>query len=369
MKLYFMKQSAIDYMKANMRTLYTNYYRYNTNEWIYDLFPYDPFEVFIDVPDFRLAPIGESTGEADFENCKRLYTNLRKISESQASDERLWAGLCNATFYSYLRTRWKLAQARPIDPGKDSQKIISRYFYLGGRAGKFRNTLSRCWWVGYVTYDSESPNHWKNLEIIGAEDFLSKVSELFYSNLFCANPAITRGICNGLQFYREKKQKIIVRDHLRPTVQYLNALGGGILLDGLSEDDISSIVIEYIGRIMRGEKGDFVLGQDLELEEDVDVEDVNGAEIDVVDIDYQQEQEDIESESAVIDVNEVLGKPDVVKTGCIVEVFCINRNKTQTYVIPEEDEMKTIHKAMLGKKVGEYAESVGGKYKILSIMW
>ena len=87
----------------------------------------------------------------------------------------------------------------------------------------------------------------------------------------------------------------------------------------------------------------------------------------VVDIDYQQEQEDIENESLVIDVDEVLGKPNVVKAGCIVEVFSISRNKKQTYVIPEEDKMKTIHKAMLGKKVGDYAESVGGGYKILSI--
>lgn len=369
MKLYFMKQSAIDYMKANMRTLYTNYYRYNTNEWIYDLFSYDPFEVFIDVPDFQLAPIGESTGEADFENCKRMYTNLRKISESQASDERLWAGLCNATFYSYLRMRWKLAQARPIDPGKDSQKIISRYYYLGGRAGKFRNTLSRCWWVGYITYDTESAKHWKNLEIIGAEDFLSKVNEFFYNNLFCANPAIIRGICNGLQFYRDKKQKILVKEYIRPTMQYLNALGGGILLDGLSDDDISKIVIEYISRIMRGEKGDFILGQDLDLDDGIYDDDIVEVETGAVDVDYQQEQEDIESELAVIDVEQILGKPDVVKAGCAVEVLNLTRNVKQLYEIPDEDEMKTIHKAMLGKKVGEIAESVGGAYRILSIRW
>lgn len=369
MKLYFMKQSAIDYMKANMRTLYTNYYRYNTNEWIYDLFSYDPFEVFIDVPEFRLAPIGESTGEADFENCKRLYTNLRKISESQASDERLWAGLCNSTFYGYLRTRWKYAQARPMDAAKDAQKIISRYFYLGGRAGKFRNTLSRCWWVGYITFDSESSDHWRNLEIIGAEDFLSKVNEFFYNNLFCANPGIIRGICNGLLFYREKKQKILVREHIRPTMQYMNALGGGILLDGLSDDDISKIVIEYIGRIMRGEEGDFVLGQDLELDDGIDADDITETETEAVDVDYQQEQEDIESETAVIDVNEVLGKPEVVKAGCTVEVLNITKNKKQTYTVPEEDEMKTIHKAMLEKEVGDIVQSVGGDYRILSIKW
>ena len=40
----------------------------------------------------------------------------------------------------------------------------------------------------------------------------------------------------------------------------------------------------------------------------------------------KRHQEPIENESSVIDVDEVLGKPDVVKAGCIVEVFSINRN-------------------------------------------
>lgn len=92
MKLYFMKQKAIDYLKANMRNIYMNYFRYKTNEWIYDLFDYDPFEYFMEVPDFELSGIvGRMAGEVDFDNCKILYTNLRRISESQASDERLSA--------------------------------------------------------------------------------------------------------------------------------------------------------------------------------------------------------------------------------------------------------------------------------------
>ena len=369
MKLYFMKQSAIDYLKTNMRTLYMNYYRYNTNEWIYDLFSYDPFELFMDVPDFSLASIGESKGEADFENCKRIYTNLRRLSESQAADERLWAGLCNSTFYSYLRVRWNYAHLRPGDPAKDASMIISRFFFLGGRSGKFRNTIARCWWVGALTYDTESSNHWRNLDIIGAEDFLSKVSDIFYSNLFAGNPTIVNGICKGLGFYREKKQKITVRDHIRPTMQYLNALGGGILLDALDEDDISRIVIEYIGRILRGEQGDFVLGKDLKLDDEFDTNEAADFDAEEVDIDYQQEQEEIENEESFINVEDILGKPDVVKPGCIVEVLNLNRNVKLKYAIPEEKDMKLVHKVLLGKHVGETAESVGREYKILKINW
>ena len=70
MKIYFMKQKALDYMRANIGTLYVNYYRERTNQWIYDLFDYDPFVLFMDVPDFKLASLENKTGELDLENCK-----------------------------------------------------------------------------------------------------------------------------------------------------------------------------------------------------------------------------------------------------------------------------------------------------------
>ena len=57
MKILFMKQDALSFIKENMKTLYVNYYREKTNKWIYDLFDYDPFDVVIEVPDFELAPI------------------------------------------------------------------------------------------------------------------------------------------------------------------------------------------------------------------------------------------------------------------------------------------------------------------------
>ena len=106
MKLYFMKQDAVDFMKHNMERLYTHYYQDKTNDWMEREYGSNPFSEFMEVPDFELAEIDAmSVGEVDFENCKILYNNLRSLSESQCSDERLWAGLCNGTFYDYMRRR------------------------------------------------------------------------------------------------------------------------------------------------------------------------------------------------------------------------------------------------------------------------
>lgn len=371
MKLYFMKQNAIDYLKANMRNQYMNYYRYKTNEWIYNLFDYDPFEFFMEIPDFELTELyGRAIGEIELENCKRLYLNLRKISESQASDERLWAGLCNGVFYNYVRLRWNYSTMRPKDPTKDASTIISRFFFSGGgRGGIFRNTLSKCWWVGMSTYDKENANHWQMLDVVGPEDFATKVSDIFYSNTFAANPEILHGICEGLAFFRDKNQKIVVRDHIRPTMQYLNALGGGILLDALTSEDISAIVIENIGRLKNGVQGDFF--EETETLEDNDDFDDEVSEKEV-NVDFEEEQGELDKEVETIDANEVLGGPEYVERGCTVIVVKKSTNKEILYSIPPingDRDLYRIEKDMLGKSVGEVLKVRLDEYEIKTIRW
>lgn len=66
----------------------------------------NPFIEFAEIDNFELADLSLPKGQIDAENTKILYSKLRnKITPSQASDERLWAGLCNSTFYSYLKDR------------------------------------------------------------------------------------------------------------------------------------------------------------------------------------------------------------------------------------------------------------------------
>ncbi len=372
MKLYFMRQKAIDYLKANMKTIYMNYYRYNTNEWLFDLFDYDPFEAFIEVPDFELAPISNQKGEVEFNNCKILYSNLRKISESQASDERLWAGLCNGVFYSYVRERWGYGTLRQTNPTKDAGSILSRFFFSGGgRNGMFRSTLAKCWWVAQIAYVENDPNHWKQLDGIGFEDFVTKVSDIFRNNNFVFNPDILDGICKGLKFFRDKGIKITTREHLRPTLQYLNALGGGLLLDELSPEEISKIIIESITRLMKGDETDFFIDEMNadSLADELEEYDSSAPE---VSFDYQEEQEFLEQEIEDIDPNQLLGVPTVVQHGCTVIVLNKDSNKEILYSIPVINggrELYGIEKRVLGKKVGDSVKVRTTEFEIISIRW
>ena len=369
MKLYFMKQSALDYIKANIGTLYMNYYQFDSPEWIYELFDYDPFEVFAEVPDFDLADVNQQPGEIDLQNCKILYSKLDMLSDSQASDERLWAGLCNKTFYSYMRKRWKYARRHLKKSTDDASAIMLRYFYKNsGRSGMFRNTLARCWWTGRLTY-SGNPNHWERLDAIGAEDIVSKISDIFYSNTYSSNPVIVEGFCEGLKFFRERDIHVATREHIRPTAQYLNAIGGGILLDMLSANEIRNIVVDHIGSLIKGMDPGIISELNMDPDDAIDSGDFDGESIaEEVNVDFVSYIDSLERVEG-IDLDKILGELTEVEYGCKVLIHKDPENTEHLVTIPMKgEELNLYQKRILGKSVGDeyrYNQSI---YRIKEIM-
>lgn len=369
MRLYFMKQSALDYLKTNIGTLYNNYYQFSTSEWIDDLFDYDPFELFMTVKDFELADLELQPGEIDFLNCKILYENLQDISDSQASDERLWAGLCNKTFYSYMRGRWQYARRHLKKTAEDSSAILSRYFYRNtGRSGLFRNTLARCWWTGRLTYSDKYQNHWELLDAIGSEDLISKISDIFYSNTYSSNPDIVEGFCKGLKLFRDHGKYVSNRDHIRPTAQYLNAIGGGLLLDMFSVEEIESLVIERLSLLMNGVVSEFFELERFDNDDMNDIdqlpEDVDAEEVNLDFIDYL----DSLSSTSEKDLTKALGDLQQVEYGCTITLRRSPDNDLFVSKMPLAGEaLNLLQSRLLGKKLG-FSCLIGGKnYEVVDI--
>ncbi len=374
MKLYFMKQKAIDNLKENMLTIQSNYFKFNTNEWIYERFEYDPFEFFMEIPDFELAILDDrSLGEIELENCKILYEHLKKISPSQASDERLWAGLCNGEFYQYVRERWKYSTLKQGNPKTDASTIKSRFFFSGGGRGAiFRNTLAKCWWAGQYTYDSANEKHWAILDAIGPEDFSTKVSDIFYSYSFTANSDVMRGVAKGLEFYRKQGIKILVREHIRPTMQYLNALGGSVLLDMYTEDEIAREVVSCIERIRNGNESAFLEDDLFQVPEDNVFEelDFQNEHLDEVNLDYREYAEEIAVDIEELNANEILGAPEEVFYGCEVYVQVGNTDKVIKTCLPKEEgegKIYPLQQLLLGHSINEKVLFCGKRYTILKI--
>src|SRR3954469_6736373 len=76
--------------------------------------------------------------EDDGENAIRLYDALRKLTPVQAMEERLWAYLSHATYWSYMVKRW----------GTTNAEVIADRFFLkrGGIGSLVRNGIARLLW-------------------------------------------------------------------------------------------------------------------------------------------------------------------------------------------------------------------------------
>lgn len=286
MKLYIMKREALETLKENLPVIYGKYYTEKSNEWISDVCGMNPFVEFKEVPEFKLTDLDSDymPGEIDLNNCKIIYEKLKFLSESQASDERLWAGLCHSTFYSYMKRRWKYGYgAKPKSAEKEAGAILLRYFFtIAGRGGFYRNTLSKCWWVGHNTYDpNNASNHFESLDIIGSNDLNSKISEFFRNYSFSSNPNVMAAIVESLRVFNEEGKKLAVREHIRPALQYLNAVGGSVVMDCLSKEEISSIFSDAISAIMQGDTPSLNLSATANDIEDNDLlDDPNGVDTD-----------------------------------------------------------------------------------------
>ena len=252
MKLVFMKRTALETLKSNLPQIYPKYFTEPTNYWMEEVCGENPFQKFDEVENFELAPLHKNLplGEVDLLNCKILYSNLKFLTETQAADERFWAGLAHENFYDYLRVRWNMFDVTKTDK-QTYMQIRSRFFFTGGvRRELIYNTLAKCWWTGKVLYDETRKNPFEKLDIVGATSLSSKMVFLF-SYSFNQNPKVMNGIVKFFQHYRDKGIEIHNWNKiLRPAFMELYKVSGAVILDCLSEDEIAKILIDEADKLL-----------------------------------------------------------------------------------------------------------------------
>ncbi len=345
MKLLFMKQQALEILKSNLESVYNKYFTETDNKWLWQVCGGDPFVEYKEIKDFQLTNLESdyTIGEIELNNCKLVYENMMFLNESQASDERLWAGLCHSVFYGYLRKRWHYDTKTPKTVKEAVSNIKSRFFFSGGtRAGLYRNSISKCWWVGRNTFDETNANPFEKLDIIGSNDISSKISDIFYSNSFSSNPMILDGIVKGLEYFKEENITLTNKEHIRPSLQLLNAIGGGIVLDCLNSDEISEIFIDNIYTILQG--------------------DDQGVDSIVETYEDNCETESIEDETEIPDLTISLGQKVTIKNQ--------KTGKSKLIAVDylsDTHKMHDVAKVLLGKKIGNTVEVLNEIYIIEEI--
>lgn len=244
MKIHFMTDEMLTFLKGNVETNLPHYQ--GDNHWVEQLGEEKGIKTFLpfkmEVPDFTLDTTNEKPERSDYENVKILYTALKNISDSQATDERLWAGLAHGDCWDFMMYRW--ATAEKVPPLLTVQGNF--FFHHSRKRSLIRQSLARMWWVGRSTYDEaaaqQGEDPFQALEYLKV-DFSTKVLSLFSSN-FTNNPVICRSILKAIVQIENDMGKLS-RDSFFELIRYVNLLGGIIILDYLTEEELIEKVVKH----------------------------------------------------------------------------------------------------------------------------
>ncbi|UCZ54982.1 hypothetical protein LGQ02_09770 [Bacillus shivajii] len=98
-----------------------------------------------------------------------------------------------------------------------------------------------------MTYDeSNKENPYWLTDFFTEKDFSARCVVFFSSN-FTSNRNITKGILKSLIKLKEKGITI-KRDHFVQSTKYLNVVGGAMVLDMLSTDEVEEMIDSYLAK-------------------------------------------------------------------------------------------------------------------------
>lgn len=228
MRIKYITEDGLITIKGNIKTVYKGLFVEDNSLSVAlneeGIIKNTPFEI----EDFKLdmsQPVASSP-LTDIENVKRVYNNMKLLSDSQASDERVWVAYTLEHFLDYMKYRW---------PAKNTSDLANRYlFNYSQQRSLFRNGVSRLWWIGRCTYDESRPNPYELTEYICKNQDLI---ETFCGRNVFNNPLIINPVLSAFMD-AEKEGYDVTRDVARETAKYMNLLAGTYILDMFEKQDL-----------------------------------------------------------------------------------------------------------------------------------
>ena len=237
--------------KKTIETCLNKYQHYPQNNWIQEACGKDPFinTKYDSVKDIVLNMSSKAPQDTDFENVKEVYSKLDFLSDSNASDERLWAAMCLSVGYEYTRYRWKI---------ETYENVVQHYYFAyGGRRSLTRNAMSRLWWIGRLTYDKDRKDPWELTRFVCQHsDYVMHLIERNTSNSI----HILRPFLEAIIEAQERGIDLNT-DDAGELSKYLNLLGGVYILDFMSEEWIKEKIGKKIDSIIAREHEKAMLKQ------------------------------------------------------------------------------------------------------------
>jgi len=240
--IYYIKQNQLDDLTVNIPN--TEEFYIQDQMWLDDFFQTDQWknESSIKLPhDIELKnPQGQS--HFDLENVKILFSALKNISISQATDERFWAYLSMYHFWNYMRKRWPFEKKTKLEQSKRVNFIRRRYFFTSNLdRALVRNGIARLWWYGYYSYDESYKDPYELTRILLQT---LDITQSILERTFSRNKQITKAILEFLYEIEMNQEFSFTRIQFRNVMKSLNHIGGVTVLDWLPKEEIKRILHE-----------------------------------------------------------------------------------------------------------------------------
>lgn len=223
MKIKYLKAEALDSFKSNLDFVF-DYMNSNTDkEWITRVLGNDALaDSKVEYEPFQWDTSFRDPIDSDCNNAILLHQNLKGITRSMATDERLWSGMAVTIGYDYLLYRW------PLDK---LTKLTYRWvFYTPGRRKLFYHGIARLWWYAELTYDKNADDPYHLTRFVYKHPHI--MEKMIYRN-YSMNERVRFNIINSL-VELEKKGVAITYNIMAKTYREISKLGSVMLIDEVS---------------------------------------------------------------------------------------------------------------------------------------
>lgn len=229
MKIKYIGEDDLLAIKSNTQTIYKELIVDGSksleeilcNEIIIRESPYEIQEFVLDIS----QPKGKET-LTDSENIQRVYNHMKCLTDSQASDERIWVAYTFSQFLDYMKYRW---------PGKNVNDMENHYlFNYSNQRSLFRNGIARLWWIGRITYDESRVDPYELTKFLCKDqDYIETICG---RNIF-NNPKVGYATIKAI-FDAEQRGIKVDRYVFRNIGKYVNLLAGTYIVDAMDQNEI-----------------------------------------------------------------------------------------------------------------------------------
>lgn len=258
MRLKYLTDKAYETLSDNIEIDKEKYY--SAAIWVPEYFKGKEYfkESRIETAAVKLFMEGDRN-ESDIVNVKLVFDAFEKLTPQQASNEYLWSYLSLVEFWEYSFWRWGKeiereapednesndTTAQSLEP-KRAVNIKQRYLCQKNRAhGFLRNSISRLWWFGYLTYKDGSRSQKYELTelLLSQSDLCQSIMERNFS--------MNRNVCFGIlsaikKINDDEGLSNVIMAEWRSLCKYINRYGAVTLLDTLLEEDVEELSYKYI---------------------------------------------------------------------------------------------------------------------------